>query len=337
MDIDSFVEDRRAVWLRLEKACRDGRRGLTRMTGPAIQELKTAYLVTSADLSEVQTRYRDRELAAYLSGLLATASSALYSSQPRTVRGLVRVFGARYRRAVYDTRPFILVAAATMVLAMVATYFWVVSSPDAQNGILPSQARTAIRQAGGRSPDLLGRGPELSSLIFFNNARVALLSFALGITFGAGTLFVLASNGFVLGALGGGYAALGRFGSFLALVVPHGLLELTAICIAAGAGLRIGWAIIEPGDRPRSRALAGESTEAVIAVVGAIPAFLAAALIEGFVTGTAVPNSVEMGLGLAAEAVYIAFLLGWPRGRSRPRLGSTDGQLNLEPSVRFDS
>jgi uncharacterized membrane protein SpoIIM required for sporulation len=322
VDIDSFIEARRPVWLHLEEACKDGRKGLTKLTGSEIQQLITAYLLTSADLSEAQTRYRDRDLVAYLSALLATASSALYSSKPRTVRGLVRVFGARYRQAVYDTRPFILIAAATLILATVATYFWVVSSPAAQSGILPPQARAAIRQAGGRDPDLLGQGPVLSGLIFFNNARVALLSFALGITFGAGTLLVVASNGFLIGALGGGYAALGRSGSFWALIVPHGVLELTAVCIAAGAGLRIGWAIIEPADRLRSRALAEESAEAVIAVIGAIPAFLVAALIEGFVTGTSAPNWFEIGLGVAAELAYIAFLMGGSSRKGQPGSGT---------------
>jgi uncharacterized membrane protein SpoIIM required for sporulation len=313
VDIDSFIEARRPVWLHLEEACKDGRQGVTKLAGREIQELITAYLVTSADLSEAQTRYRDWELSNYLSSLLAKANSALYAARPRTVRGLLQVFGARYRRAVNKTRPYIGVAATALALAIVATYFWVISSPAAQAGILPPQARAALRQAGGRDPDLLGQGTALSGLIFVNNARVALLAFALGITFGAGTLLMLAFNGFLVGALGGGYAAVGRAGAFWALIVPHGLLELTAICIAAGAGLRIGWAIVEPGDRLRSRALAEESAEALIAVVGVIPAFAVAALIEGFVTGTAVPNSVEIGVGVTVEILYLAFLFGWPR------------------------
>jgi uncharacterized membrane protein SpoIIM required for sporulation len=313
VDIDSFIETRRPVWLHLEQACKDGRKGLTELTGHQIQEVITAYLMTSADLSEVQTRYRDRELSTYLSGLLAKASSALYSARPRTIRGLLQVFGARYRRAVNQTRPFIIVAAATLVFVILATYLWVISSPAAQSGILPPQARAALRQAGGRDPDLLGEETALSGLIFFNNARVALLAFALGITLGAGTLLMLALNGFLVGALGGGYAAIGRAGSFWALILPHGLLELTAICIAAGAGLRIGWAILAPGDRLRSRALAEESAEALIAVIGAIPAFLVAALIEGFVTGTSVPNFVEIGIGVTVEILYLGFLIGWPR------------------------
>lgn len=324
MDIDSFIAQRRPDWVRLEKACRDGRRGLTRLSGEEISELVTTYLVVTADLSEVQTRYRDRELSAYLSRVLALASSALYSSKPRTVGGFLRVFGARYRVAVRDTMPFILIAALALFGTLALAYFWVIASPEAQNGVIPPQAREAMEQAGAeRDPELDSMGPSVSAFIFFNNARVAFLSFAAGITLGAGTLVLLVYNGLLVGALGGGYAALGQAGPFWALILPHGLLELTAICIGAGSGLRIGWAIISPGERFRSRALAEESAEAVIAVVGVIPAFLVAALIEGLVTGTSVPVAVQIGLGVAAELVYLAFLVGRPGRRQATVEAST--------------
>jgi uncharacterized membrane protein SpoIIM required for sporulation len=320
MDIDSFIQQRRPAWVRLEEACKDGRRGLAKLTGPEIQELVTTYLVVTGDLSEVQTRYRDRQLSAYLSGVLASASAALYSSRPRTVGGLARVFGAHYRVALRNTRPYILVAAAVLFGVMALTYFWVIASPEAQNGVIPPQAREALEQAGGpeRNSDLRGMGPAVSGFIFFNNARVALLAFATGITAGAGTVALLIYNAYIVGALGGAYSATGNAWEFWALILPHGLLELTAICIAAGSGLRIGWSVISPGDRLRSRALAEESGEAVLAVVGVIPAFLVAALIEGLVTGTSVPVAVQMTLGVAAELAYLAFVADWPR-RRQPR------------------
>lgn len=325
MDIDSFIASRRPDWTRLEQACKDGRRGLAKLGGEEISNLVTTYLVVTADLSEVQTRYQDRELSAYLSRVLALASSALYSAKPRTLKGFLRVFGARYRAAVRDTLPYIGVAALALFGSLALAYFWVIASPEAQAGVIPPQAREAMEQAGAtRNQDLEAMGPSVSAFIFFNNARVAFLSFAAGITLGAGTLLLLVYNGLLVGALGGGYAALGQAGPFWALILPHGLLELTAICIGAGAGLRIGWAIVSPGDRLRSRALAEESAEAVIAVVGVVPAFLVAALIEGLVTGTAVPVAAQIGLGMAAELVYLAFL--WPRRRSRPAGAATAGR-----------
>jgi uncharacterized membrane protein SpoIIM required for sporulation len=93
-------------------------------------------------------------------------------------------------------------------------------------------------------------------------------------------------------------------------VLPHGFLEIMAICIAGGAGLRIGWSLIDPGDRPRSVALQEEATDAVLVVIGVIPAFAIAALIEGFVTGRTGFPLLEVGLGAVVALAYLAFLFG---------------------------
>ena len=94
------------------------------------------------------------------------------------------------------------------------------------------------------------------------------------------------------------------------------VLELIAICIAAGAGLRMGWALVDPGDRPRIIALGEEARDAVLVVVGVIPAFIIAASIEGFVTGRTGLPAVEVALGAVVAASYLAFLFA-PRGRAR--------------------
>jgi uncharacterized membrane protein SpoIIM required for sporulation len=127
---------------------------------------------------------------------------------------------------------------------------------------------------------------------------------------------VLVQNALLIGVLAGAFQAVGNAGSFWTLVLPHGILELTAICIAAGAGLRMGWALVDPGDRPRSVALREEAAGAVVVVMGVVPAFVVAAFVEGFVTGTALPDALEIGLGVVLGAIYVALLFG--RLRRRP-------------------
>jgi uncharacterized membrane protein SpoIIM required for sporulation len=156
----------------------------------------------------------------------------------------------------------------------------------------------------------------------FNNVQVAFLAFALGITLGVGTVWVVVKNAAVLGVLAGAFQAVGHGAAFWALILPHGVLELTAICISAGAGLRMGWSLVDPGDRPRKRALAEEATDAVMVVVGVIPAFVVAATIEGFVSGTSVPDVVEVSLGAGVAVAYVCFLFGLHPGRGwRVRAG----------------
>ena len=319
MDVDTFIGKYRAEWTRLERAVAGGDRSLARMSGPELREVVTLYLRASNHLAEARARYADPDLEGYLNRLVVAAQAAVYSARPRSARAFVRLLAVRYPQALRRTMPYIAVAAALLVVLVLASWWWLATSREAQAGLVPDAVRAAIRRAGGRRPDL-PPPPALSTVIFFNNVHVALLAFALGITLCVGTLMIVVRNALLLGLLAGAYQAAGRGGPFWSLILPHGLLELTAICIAAGAGLRIGWAIVDPGDRRRSVALREEAAEAVVVVVGVIPAFAVAAFIEGFVTGR-VPSAVEIGLGVVAAGAYVVFLTGrwpWRRRQSRP-------------------
>jgi uncharacterized membrane protein SpoIIM required for sporulation len=315
VDVDSFIASYSPEWQRLDRAVARGSRGLAKLTGPEIADVVRLYLRASAHLAEVQTRYQDRRLLDYLNALVSRAHAAVYSARPRTLRGLVRLFGDRYREAIRRTAPFILAVAGLLVVAVVASLWWVATSKEAQVGLLPPAAREAIRKATGGRTGLPFAPAGLSTFILLNNVQVAFLAFGLGIALGVGTLYVVAQNALLLGVLAGAFQASGKAATFWSLIIPHGLLELTAICIAAGAGLRMGWSLIEPGDRSRTEALAQEARDAVIVVIGVIPAFVIAAFIEGFLTGTVTP-ALTVPLGFVVTVLYVAFLFGTPRNRA---------------------
>ena len=165
---------------------------------------------------------------------------------------------------------------------------------------------------------LVGVAPaSLSTFIFINNVRIALLSFAAGLALGIGSIYFVAQNGLLLGTLAGAYQAAGKAGIFWPLILPHGLLELTAICIASGAGLRMGWSLIEPGDRTRGQSLVAEARDAVFVMVGVVPAFGMAALIEGFITPSGINHALSITLGVVVAAAYVVVLFV-PLRRRRP-------------------
>ena len=273
------------------------------------------YLRASSHLAEVQTRYHDPALEDYLNGLVARAHATIYSTEARSIASMAGMFGERYRRAFRRTAPFILVVAALLGGLMLATDLWVASSPEARAGLLPPAAQEAIRRAGSGTPFADEPAAALSTFILQNNVQVAFLSFAFGIALGVGTIYVVVQNAVFIGLLAGAFQAAGKAATFWALVLPHGFLELIAICIAAGAGLRMGWSIVEPGDRPRLTALGEEARDAVLVVVGVIPAFVIAATIEGFVTGRTGAPLLEVALGAVVAAAYLVFLFA-PRRRA---------------------
>jgi uncharacterized membrane protein SpoIIM required for sporulation len=332
VDLDSYIQAHRPEWSRLEQATSAGNRSLGGRSGDDITETVRLYLRASSHLAEVQTRYHDPALERYLNGLVARANGAIYGTTAASGRSFVRFFVTRYRAVFRRTLPFIAVIAILMTIVVLATDLWVATSREAQAGLLPGASRQAMRDAGGAGGvDGLGSAA-LSALIFQNNVQVAFLAFALGITFGIGTIWVITTNAVFIGLLAGAFQAAGQGWTFWSLVLPHGFLELTAICIAGGAGLRMGWSMIDPGDRPRVTALGEEARDAVLLTVGVIPAFAVAAVIEGFVTGHTGAPLVEVLIGAAVMVAYLAFLL-FPQRDPAGRTGRVGDTVRAAPAT----
>lgn len=318
MDVDTFIAKYRSDWEDLERATKGGQASLARLSGPDLDALVRRYLRVSGQLAEAQGRYGDPQLVAYLTAVVSRAHGAVYGARSRSVRDVAATLTTGYRDAVRRTAPFIWVSATLFTAVLLLSLLWVATSPEARAGILPPGVEEAIRNVAGERADF-GIGPgALSTAILINNIRVAFLGFAFGVAFGVGTLYVLVVNAVNVGVIAGAYHAFGESATFWALILPHGLLELTAIFIACGGGLRMGWALVAPGDRRRGQALAEEARGAVLVVTGVIPAFVLAGVIEGYLTGSAVPAPVQVGVGVTVWLAYLSFLV-WPAAGSRRR------------------
>ncbi|HYZ11112.1 MAG TPA: stage II sporulation protein M [Actinomycetota bacterium] len=314
MDVDTFITKYRPDWDRLASLTGGGHAGLARRSGADVDAAVRLYLKVSGHLAEAQTRYADPQLVGYLTAVVARAQAAIYGTRSRSLAEVTAAMTTRYRAQVRRTAPFIWLCTGLFVSVLVLSLLWVATSPEARAGLLPPWAEDSIREVAGERADFgIGAGA-LSTAILLNNIQVAILGFAAGITFGVLTVLVLLFNALHIGIIAGAYHAFGEAGWFWSVVLPHGLLELTAIFIACGAGLRIGWALVAPGDRRRGAALAEEARGAVIVVAGVVPAFILAGFIEGFLSGSAVPAPVQLAVGGLVWLAYLVFL-AWPARR----------------------
>lgn len=309
MDIDRFVAGHQPTWARLEDLTTRAGRGLSRLSGGELDELVRLYQRVSAHLSYARTYFGDPALTATLTGLVARAGALVYGTRPRTFRGLSRFFAVTFPAAVWESRRFVVASAVLFLVPALVVGLWIANSDAALEASAPAEVREAYVQRDFEDYYSSEPAAAFASQVFTNNVRVAILAFAVGIALCLPTAFVLALNGANLGAAGGLFAAAGHDARFWGLILPHGLLEITAICVAAAAGLRLGWTLIDPGDRTRTAALAEEGRRAIVVVMGLVVVFAVAGLIEATVTGSGLPSWLRVGLGVVVEAAFCAYVV----------------------------
>jgi uncharacterized membrane protein SpoIIM required for sporulation len=321
VDIDRYIATNGPVWARLAELTGRAQRGVDRLPAAELDELVRLYQRVAGHLSYAQTYYRDPALTARLSSLVARAAAVVYGSRARTWRAVGRFFSATFPAAVWHARHFVLVATLLSLLPAAALGIWIDRSPAAFRATAPPAVREAYVNHDFESYYSSQPAAQFASEVFTNNVQVAFEAFALGILLCVGAAWVLVSNGATLGLYAGIFAVVGQQPKFWGLVLPHGMLELTSVFVAGASGLRLGWTIIDPGDRPRGVALAEEGRRAVVIVLGLVVAFLVAGTIEGFVTGRPWPTWLRVGIGAVAEGGFLTYV--WVLGRAAARQGLT--------------
>jgi uncharacterized membrane protein SpoIIM required for sporulation len=329
VDIDRYLLQNQPGWDRLSELSSRARWRRSGLSAPEIDELVALYQRTSAQLSHVRTSYRDPELTNRLTRLVADASAAIYGQRSRPGRSIGRFFADTFPAAVWHLRRFVLIATLVTFLPTIAMAAWLTHDQAA----LDRSGSPAYRQeyVEDRFEQYYSDQP---SVVFFtqvttNNIRVSFLAFALGLFGLLPGIYVLATNGLLLGQAAAWMIAAGDGARFFGLILPHGLLELSSIVIAGAAGLALGWSWIAPGDRRRSDALAEEGRRAAAVVLGLIATFVLAGVIEGFLTGSGLPAALRVTVGASVWVAFVAYILA--RGRAAAAKGLT-GAMGEEPA-----
>ena len=321
VEIDRYIAVHQASWDRLAHLTAKARRGVRRLEPGELDELVALYQRTSTHLSHARTNFRNTALTTRLTRLVAGASGVIYGKRARTLSGLAEFFRTTFPAAVWDARRFVVVAALLTFLPVAAIGVWIANSDAALEASAPDALREAYINEDFESYYSSAPAGQFATEVTVNNIQVSIFAFAAGIALCVGTAFILVFNGANLGVALGLFAAAGEQPKFWGLILPHGLLELTAVVIAGAAGLRLGWAIIAPGDRRRTEALADAGRRAVVIILGLVAAFITAGIIEGFVTGSSLPTAVRVGIGVTVEAAFLTYIV--VQGRAAAARGIT--------------
>ncbi len=318
------------------------RRGLKALGEAGVRDFVAEYRALSVDLARLQTAARGEagEELFYLGRLVAGAHNLLYRERRSRLSDVLRFVAVDVPTEVRRSALPIGIAATFMFGPAAIAYTAVVRTPAVASVFIPTgmldRAEDGVQRAKreeGYIPDPQMLRPVMASRIISNNVQVTIAVFAFGVTAGLGTLVLLLLNGVSFGGVLGLYQSKGILPLLLAFVAPHGVLELSAICIAGGGGLLIAAALVLPGNRTRRAALADNSRRAMRLIAASTLFLIVAGSLEGLVSPIPYwPLSLKLVVSaLTAIAMYV-YLRGGagPSPAAAPRPAQDVDVLSLD-------
>jgi uncharacterized membrane protein SpoIIM required for sporulation len=316
-----WLEKRKPYWSRLEELLdRTTRKGFQSLTRSELRELSLLYRQIAADLAAVREDRGALRYTGYLNQLLARAHNIIYSAHKANPSEVVTYFWQEYPRVFRENLNYCALAFVIFLFAAAVGAAVTFHDPDFKVRVLGPGMVETIEKHKMWTDSIVGIKPVASSGIMTNNMSVSFMTFALGITAGAGTIYMMAFNGLLIGVIGTACWSAGMSAQLWSFVAPHGVLELPAIFIAGGAGLRIADGLLFPGFLPRRESVARAGNEAVRLLVGTIPMLIVAGLIEAFVSPTGLAQWMKFSMAAALFTLLLTYLF-WKR-EAPPTTGS---------------
>ena len=201
-----------------------------------------------------------------------------------------------YPRIFRRLLPYTVAALSIFLAGALLGTLTTLARPAFMHAMLGPQMIATIEQHKMWTDSILGAKPQASSAIMTNNITVCFLTYAGGVLAGLGTIFLLFNNGVSFGVVATACAQHGMALSLWSFVAAHGALELPAIFISGGAGLRLASGLLFPGLLRRKDALALAGSESVRLISGTIPMLIVAGTLEAFLSPTHAPIALKFSV-----------------------------------------
>jgi uncharacterized membrane protein SpoIIM required for sporulation len=309
---DRFITQRKNAWQRLEELLKMlERTSLRRLNKDEVRELGRIYRRTSSDLAIARAESRDPRLVNYLNSLVIRAHGQVYRADAKGRSRIARFFTRELPRTFRRTWRYTFLSFA--VFSVFAVFSFVATDMDPEFselvGVSPVFREQYIETKTHWWEELNDQNEIGASRIMTNNIQVTIYTFAFGAALGVGTLFFLAYNGANIASVVALTYKAGFGNDLVTFMVGHGVVELSCIFIAGGAGLLIGTAIIMPGDLSRADALKARGLEAVRLMLGVALFLIVAGIIEGFISPAYIDDRIKIGIGVLTGLALYSYLL----------------------------
>jgi uncharacterized membrane protein SpoIIM required for sporulation len=327
---EDFIARKHQSWERLTRLLNRAQGGLSRFTAEELQELGQLYRQATSDFAVAQRDYPRHPVSDYLHGLVGRGHAQIYRGKGTRLRQLLAFFTHTFPHTFRETWGYTLASFLMFLIPALITFFVANHNPDAISMVFPGfQDRITDIKYGHEWWTLINEeGQAVSaSFIMTNNIRVAFLAFAGGVLLGVLTLFVLTQNGIMLGSIAGAAQHYDFAGKLWGFVAAHGMVELSVIFIAGGAGLQLGWSILRPGLLTRRAALVVAARRAATLIFGCVPLLVMAGTIEGFISPSpTLPLGFKLVVSLGSGVLLYSYLIlvGRERQYHTPQKGGTN-------------
>ena len=317
MNVERWLRTRRLSWQKLEDLLKQvDRGGLSSLDRQGLTELGRLYRATSADLSRARALKLNSDLQIYLNNLVVRAHNQVYQNRESRLSDILQFFLHGFPRQVQKNILYVLAAFLIFILPCLGCYREALYDANfgqlevvAGHSLVPEEMWHMIENRKMWTDSAQDASPAVSSAIATNNIKVSIMAFALGITFGLGTIWILVMNGMLIGTVFGVCQDYGMAGRLAAFVAGHGVIELTAIFISGGAGLMLGAAMLFPGQFKRVDSLRRAGRPAMEMFAGCVLMLLVAGTIEGFVSPrTDIGADVKYMVSAATAAILMLYL-----------------------------
>lgn len=309
---DHFIDKHKTAWQRLEELLKllEGS-SLRRLHREEVRELGKIYRRTSSDLAVARAESRDPRLINYLNSLVIRAHGQIYQADAQGGSRITSFFAQDLPQTFRRTWRYTAVSFSVFALFSLIGFLGTKYDPEFSElvGVPPAFREVYIETKTPWWENLNEANQVGASKILTNNIMVTIYTFAFGATFGVGTLFYLAFNGANIAAVVALTYRAGFGNDLVTFMVAHGVIELSCIFIAGGAGLLIGSALIMPGDLSRADALKSRGKDAVRLMMGVAVLLVVAGLIEGFISPAPISPKIKFSIAALTGLALYSYLL----------------------------
>jgi uncharacterized membrane protein SpoIIM required for sporulation len=328
-----FRRERETTWHELDMLCTTiEKSGLGALSAAQLARLPVLYRSTLSSLSVARAISLDRNVLEFLESLTGRAYFCVYAAKRPLRESIADFFARRFPQAVRRFRWHLAMSALFLCAGVLAGYtitlgdpdrFYAFVSVDYAQGRGPASTTAELRKIlyddGGGGADKL---TAFASFLFTHNAKIGILSFALGFAAGFPVFLLMLTNGLILGAFGALYQSRGLGLDFWAWVLPHGVTEIGALLLCGAGGLVLAESLVFPGRQTRLRNLAMRGREAGTIALGAVCMFFVAGLIEGLFRQSVQSVPIRISVVVVTAALWGWYFLGCGRGDAKVEEGT---------------